>query len=321
MGEEQKEEKELLFIQPIFKEAIWGGERLRDQFGYSIPSSHTGECWAISAHKNGDCVIDSGTWKGKSLSALWNEEPHLFGKASHYSQYPLLVKIIDAKADLSIQVHPDNKYAMEHENGSLGKTECWYILDCDQNAAIVIGHHAKDQEDMRRMIQEKRWKEFIREIPVKKGDFFQINPGCLHAIKGGTLVLETQQSSDITYRVYDYDRLSDGKPRPLHIKESMEVIQAPYEESKEEKPKVVRETESGRKMHLVACDYYSVDKIDLKGSWKEEFGDSFANVSILEGKGTVNGIPVRKGQHFIVPADFGSVTFEGELSVICSQAV
>ena len=138
---------------------------MRDQFGYSIPSSHTGECWAISAHKNGDCVIGSGTWKGKSLSALWNEEPHLFGKASHYSQFPLLVKIIDAKADLSIQVHPDNKYAMEHENGSLGRTECWYILDCDPNAAIVIGHHAKDQEEMRQMIQEKRWKEFIREIP------------------------------------------------------------------------------------------------------------------------------------------------------------
>ena len=309
-------------MEPVFKEAIWGGTRLKDVFGYDIPSSRTGECWAISTHKNGDCRIAGGTWKGQSLSSLWESHPEWFGAAAGcHREFPLLVKIIDARNDLSIQVHPDNAYAAEHENGSLGKTECWYILDCDPDAAIVIGHHAGNKDEVKRMIEEKRWKDFIREIPVRKGDFFQINPGCVHAIKGGTLVLETQQSSDITYRVYDYDRLSDGKPRQLHIKESIDVIEAPFREDQNALPAVVKETDSGRKVHLVTCAYYTADKIDTTGRYTENFGDSFANVSILDGEGSVNGIPVSKGQHFIVPAGFGDVIFEGALSMICSQAV
>ena len=131
----------------------------------------------------------------------------------------MLVKIIDARNDLKhtrfIRIMPTPG---SMKNGSLGKTECWYILDCDPDATIVIGHHAGNKDEVKQMIEEKRWKEFIREIPVSKGDFFQINPGCVHAIKGGTLVLETQQSSDITYRVYDYDRLSGGKPQAAPYK-------------------------------------------------------------------------------------------------------
>ena len=132
---------------------------------------------------------------------MFGNEDGKYGK-----EFPLLIKIIDAKSDLSIQVHPDNAYAKEHENGSLGKTECWYILDSEPGTQIVIGHHAKDKEELMQMVEEKRWKDLIREVPVKKGDFYQIDPGCVHAIKGGTVILETQQSSDITYRVYDYDR-------------------------------------------------------------------------------------------------------------------
>lgn len=112
--------------------------------------------------------------------------------------------------DLSIQVHPDDAYAGEHENGSLGKTECWYVLDCEPGTEIVIGHNAKDKAEVEKMIRNHEWSDFIRKVPVHKGDFFQINPGCVHAIKGGTLILETQQSSDITYRVYDYDRLQNA---------------------------------------------------------------------------------------------------------------
>ena len=311
---------ELLFMEPVFKEAIWGGTKLRDVFGYEIPSDTTGECWAVSAHKNGDCRIAGGMYDGRLLSSLWEEKPELFGNYPG-DQFPLLVKIIDAKADLSIQVHPDDEYAKVHEDGSLGKTECWYILDCDPGTEIVIGHHAGSHEEMEAMIRGHQWDEFIRKVPVKKGDFFQINPGCVHAIKGGTLILETQQSSDITYRVYDYDRLSGGKPRQLHIKESIDVIEAPFKEDQNAMPAVVKETDSGRKEHLVTCTYYTVDKIDMTGCWTENYGDSFANVSILDGEGSVNGIPVSKGQHFIVPAGFGDVIFEGSLSMICSQAV
>lgn len=312
--------KELLFMEPVFKEAIWGGSRLNEVYGYTIPSDHTGECWAISAHKSGDCKIASGTFAGHTLSSLWEDHKELFGSTSSQKVFPLLIKIIDAKKDLSIQVHPDNAYAAEHENGSLGKTECWYVLDCDEDATIVIGHNAKDKEELREMIEGKRWSEFIRQIRVKKGDFFQINPGCVHAIKGGTLILETQQSSDITYRVYDYDRLSDGKPRQLHIKQSLDVIEAPYKVREGDKPYVEADNEHGKKQHLVTCDYYTCGKVDVKDCWEEDFGSDFANVSILEGHGTVNGIPVSKGQHFIVPADYGCCRFEGELSFIWSQA-
>ena len=169
----------------------------------------------------------------KRLWIPWNEavrivekHPEVFGKVDS-DRFPLLIKIIDAKDDLSIQVHPDDDYAKVHENGSLGKTECWYILDCKKNATIVIGHNSRTKEELSRMIHEGKWSEFIREIPIKKGDFLQIDPGTVHAIKGGTLILETQQNSDITYRVYDYGRLSNGKPRELHIDKSIDVITVP----------------------------------------------------------------------------------------------
>ena len=311
--------KELLFMEPVFKEAIWGGERLAEVYGYTIPSDHTGECWAISAHKNGDCRIASGTYRGQYLSDLWKNHRELFGNVDCGDEFPLLVKIIDAKKDLSIQVHPDNAYAAEHENGSLGKTECWYVLDCEPGTTIVIGHNAKDKAEVKEMIEQKRWSDFIRQVPVKKGDFFQINPGCVHAIKGGTLILETQQSSDITYRVYDYDRLSNGKPRQLHVKQSIDVITAPYKADETDKPYYTEETDHARVLHLVTCPYYTCSKVDVADEWEKDFGGSFANVSILEGSGSVNGIPVKKGQHFIVPADFGKCRFEGELSLIYSQ--
>lgn len=314
--------KELLMMEPVFKEAIWGGSRLEEVYGYEIPSSHTGECWAISAHKSGDCLVASGTYAGQSLSSLWKEHKELFGTvADSYGEFPLLVKIIDARDDLSIQVHPDNAYASEHENGSLGKTECWYVLDCDAKGTIVIGHHAKDKDELKAMIEGGRWSELIREVPIKKGDFFQINPGCVHAIKGGTLILETQQSSDITYRVYDYGRLSDGRPRQLHVKQSIDVIETPFVQREDEKPALVADTENGRKYHLVTCPYYTAYKVDADGVWTEEFGDKFANVSILEGEGTVDGVPVKKGCHFIVPAGYGTVRFEGRMSFITSQAM
>ena len=313
---EQSSMRELLFMEPVFKETIWGGWRLKEVYGYPVPGSHTGECWGISAHKNGDCVIAGGTYKGMTLGSLWQQHRELFGGNPSWKEFPLLVKIIDAKQDLSIQVHPDNAYAAEHENGSLGKTECWYVLDCEPDTSIVIGHHAKDRQQVKEMIEGKRWEEFIRQVPVKKGDFFQINPGCVHA-----MILETQQSSDITYRVYDYDRLSDGKPRQLHRKQSMDVITAPYDESCQGKPVLVEDTDQVRRLHLVTCPYYSCYKTDVSGCWSVDFGGSFANVSILEGEGTVDGVPVKKGQHFIVPAGYGSCRFEGDLSFIYSQAM
>ncbi len=309
------EMSELIFLKPVLKEMIWGGDRLKE-FGYDIPSDHTGECWGISAHPNGDCVVEGGTFDGWTLSALWEKHRELFGGVDQ-DRFPLLVKIIDAKKDLSIQVHPDDAYAREHEHGSLGKTECWYVLDCDPQGEIVIGHHAKDKDELREMIEQKRWNDLIRTIPVKKGDFFQINPGCVHAIKAGTLILETQQNSDITYRVYDYDRLSDGKPRQLHIRQSIDVIQAPYEASAV-KPEVTKEGKI-TVTSLVRCPYYEVKKMDVDGIGEIQFQKPFVNVSVIEGSGTINGREIRKGNHFIIPAEYGTIRLEGTLSMIVSS--
>ncbi len=308
--------KELLFLEPVFKETIWGGDRLKTEFNYDIPSDHTGECWAISAHPNGDGVVANGAYKGESLSSLWKNHRELFGNLEG-DQFPLLVKIIDAKDDLSIQVHPDDEYAAAHENGSLGKTECWYILDCDPGAKIVVGHHAKNHREVEEMIGEGRWDDFIRVIPIKKGDFFQITPGTVHAIKTGTLILETQQSSDITYRVYDYDRLQDGKPRQLHIKQSIDVIKAPFDAQIPEGETV--KIGDGEMTQLVLCEYYTVYKVTVNGSATMKNNHPFLNVSILEGRGTIDGVPIKKGDHFIIPSGYGDITWEGDLFLICSS--
>lgn len=306
--------REIIFLNPVLKETIWGGSRLAE-FGCKLPSEHVGECWAISAHPNGDDTVASGTYAGMHLSQLWAEHRSLFGNAAG-DRFPLLTKIIDAAADLSIQVHPDDAYARIHENGSLGKTECWYILDAKPGATIIIGHNAKNHEEVKQMIEQKRWKEFIREIPVHKGDFFLIEPGTVHAIKGGTLLLETQQNSDVTYRVYDYDRLSDGKPRELHVKQSVDVIKAPF--IAEEPPKNPQKTGNKNMHELVSCPFFSVWTLDVQNRAEIEQDQKFMLVSVIEGRGKVDDTAVEKGRHFIIPAGYGKVVFSGSLRLVIS---
>ena len=305
----------ILKIQPVFKEMIWGGHKLRDIYGYDIPSDQTGECWAISGHKNGDCIIGDGEYQGKSVAWLFENHRELFGDVEG-NQFPLLVKIIDAKNDLSVQVHPNDEYAGKHEN-SFGKTECWYILDCKENATIVIGHNAGTKEELSRMIHEGKWSEFIREIPIKKGDFLQIDPGTVHAIKGGTLILETQQNSDITYRVYDYDRLSNGKPRELHIDKSIDVITVPAK-SVADSVKSVADLPVNTLNELYVCKYFHIYKIEVSGKMTFEQNAPFMNMTVTEGNGIVNGQPVKKGDHFILPNGFGNVELQGRMQIIAS---
>lgn len=308
--------EELIKLKPVFKEMIWGGAKLRTDFHYDIPSDKTGECWAVSAHQNGDCTIDGGTYNGKKLSWLWQNKRELFGNAKG-ERFPLLVKIIDAKDDLSIQVHPDDAYARKHENGSFGKTECWYVLDCDEDATIVVGHNAKDKEELKHMIEEKNWKDLIKERPIHRGDFFQITPGTVHAIKKGTLILETQQNSDITYRLYDYDRLQNGKPRELHLQKSIDVIQCPYEESKDSI--IQEEMEHGTREQLVSCRFYTVDKLKVGGINHLNQKYPFEILSVIQGKGTLNDQPVQKGDHFILPSGFGEYSLDGNMEIILSH--
>jgi len=310
------QKQNVLFLNPVFTHNIWGGTKLRTEFGYEIEGNDIGECWGISAHPNGDDTIRGGEFAGMHLSKLWEKHPELFGNLD-YDRFPLLIKIIDAKDDLSIQVHPSDEYAMKNENGSFGKTECWYVLDCPENAALVVGHHAQNRAELREMIHQGRWSDLIREIPVKKGDFIQIDPGTVHAIKGGLLILETQQNSDITYRVYDYDRLSNGKPRELHIEKSIDVINVPAK-AVGESIKNAEQVEQNQFVELYSCQYYDIFKLQIKGSASFEREDPFLNVSVIEGEGMINGTKIKKGDHFIIPFGFGRIDLQGEMNLIAS---
>ncbi len=321
--------RQILFLEPVFTHNIWGGHKLKDEFGYPIEgkADDIGECWGIAAHKSGDASVKFGDYAGKKLSSLWKEQPQLFGGHDEDAVFPLLIKIIDAQDDLSIQVHPDDAYAGKNENGSLGKMECWYILDCGENASLVVGHNAKTREELCDMIDNGKWSELIREVPVKKGDFVQIDPGTVHAIKGGIVLLETQQSSDITYRLYDYDRLQNGQPRPLHLAQSKDVITVPApsaEDSVLHETQTLEGTDStkdgmkGSVKKLHSCQYYSVYRMFVNGKLSFTQDAPFILMTVANGEGLVNGSSVKKGDHFILPYGYGEVEMEGKMQIIAS---
>lgn len=306
---------ELIKLVPIFHGKVWGGRKLQTVFGYDIPEGPIGECWAISAHPNGDCAIAEGAYAGKTLSWLWNSHRELFGGIEG-SEFPLLIKILDAEGDLSIQVHPDDDYAAEHENGSLGKRECWYVLDADEGGDIVVGQRAKDREELAGMIEAGQWGDILNLVPIKKGDFFQIDPGTVHAIKGGTLILETQQSSDVTYRVYDYDRPdTDGSLRPLHIQQSLDVID--YEAQAPTSGAVTAPEVDGETV-LEENQNYTVELVNVDGKKTIQNGHPFICLSVIDGQGSVNGEPVQKGIHLLVPSTVDALQLEGQMQLILS---
>lgn len=308
---------EPIFLEPVFHEMIWGGRRLEDDFGYAVPAGPIGECWAISAHPNGDCRVAGGRYGGMLLSELWETHRDELFPGAATDRFPLLVKIIDAAADLSIQVHPDDAYAAEHERGSLGKRECWYILDCDAGATIVVGQNARSREEFSAMVAAGRWGELLHEVPVSPGDFFQIDPGVVHAIKGGTLILEVQQSSDITYRVYDYGRTGkDGSPRELHLAQSLDVIDyaaaAPGSGT-------VRAPEIDGITVLESNETYTVERVRVSRPRRFAHESPFLCLSVIGGAGTVSGHDVRKGTHLVVPAAMREVALDGEMELIISH--
>lgn len=252
-----------LKLQPVEKTPIWGRE-----------------LWVIAAHEHGDSVIQNGAWKGKTLRWLWQNRREYFG-GMEGERFPLLVKEITAEADLSIQVHPDNNYARVHENGASGKSECWYILEAREGASLILGHNARSRAEAERWIREDRWQDFLREVPVRAGDFFQIDAGCLHSIKGGIRLLEIQQNSDITYRMYDYNRPGkDGKPRPLHVEKSLDVLTFPAAcHAPEPDPQP-----EGCARRLIRTPYYQVEKLTLENqAYALPAGRPFLCLHVLDG--------------------------------------
>ncbi len=267
---------ELIFTESIYKEKIWGSET-----------------WMVSGHPNGATVIRNGKHKGKRLSEV-------------YEDFPLLVKTIEAKEDLSIQVHPDDAYAKKHEN-SKGKTECWYVLKAKEDARLIIGHNAKNKEELINAVKRGNWNELLREVKVKEGDFFQIEPGTVHAIRSGVTLLEIQQCSDITYRLYDYDRLENGKKRELHIEQCLETIVCPYNEKN-------HIYEDGV---LVSCPFYTVKKLKVDKETVIKSVNQKIIVSCVKGSGTADGESVSMGDSFVIPK-LHCTRLKGNMEIILS---
>ncbi|WLR46625.1 mannose-6-phosphate isomerase, class I [Halobacillus litoralis] len=311
---------EPIFLKPTFKERIWGGQALKDQFHYSIPSNKTGECWAISAHPNGPSVVENGAHSGKTLDVLWKDHPELFGNPEQ-SDFPLLTKIIDANMDLSVQVHPDDDYNLIH-SGEPGKTECWYILDCDEGAELIFGHTALNKDQFIEQVRSDQWGELLKRIPIEPGDFFYVPSGTLHAIGKGTLVLETQQSSDTTYRVYDFNRVDEkGQKRELHIDQAVEVATIPHQEKQPNQ--WLSHFGPSRITRLVQSPFFNVYKWEIRGSYKGNVLDQYLLVSIIEGEGSIvyndHCYAIQKGTHFLLPAGLGEYQLIGNLDAIVSH--
>ncbi|MBT2661623.1 mannose-6-phosphate isomerase, class I [Bacillus sp. ISL-45] len=311
--------KQPLFFEPVFKERIWGGEQLKS-FGYELPSDQTGECWAFAAHSNGQSVVKNGEYKGLTLGELWENQRQLFGNIEG-DRFPLLTKILDAAQDLSVQVHPDDEYGLKHE-GDLGKTECWYIIDCEEGAEIIYGHTAKTREELAAMIQEGKWDELLTKVPVKPGDFYFVPSGTVHAIGAGIVILETQQNSDTTYRVYDYDRRdNEGNLRELHIDQSIAVMTVPA--VKPEIKPVVKTSGDMKITTFVESDYFTVHKWELEGTVKLSQHLSFQLVSVIDGIGSLvkdnDRFEFKKGDHFMLPFGFGEYELDGSAELIVSH--
>lgn len=310
---------EPLFLESVLKERIWGGTTLHDVFGYDLPSDKVGEYWAISAHPNGPSTIKNGQYKGMTLDQLWEKHRELFGGAKE-EVFPLLTKVLDANDDLSVQVHPDDTYGLAHE-GELGKTECWYIMDAKEGAEIVYGHHAKTKKELETMIREGKWDELLQRIKVKKGDFFFVPSGTIHAIGAGIMILETQQSSDTTYRLYDYNRKDDtGNLRELHIQQSVDVTTVPHVDATKEKE--IETLENVEITTYAKTDFFNVFQWDIKGKAAFKATAPYTLVSVLEGEGTLSvesgNFPLIKGSNILLATDINNWSIDGSLQIIAS---
>lgn len=314
---------EPIFLQPVFQQRIWGGDKLNLLFNYDIPNDKTGEAWVISAHKNGPSQITNGPLAHKTLKDAWDHHPELFNKtAGHNDAYPLLVKILDANDDLSIQVHPDNSYAQKVENEAFGKTECWYVLDAEDGAEIVFGHHAQSKQQFEQMAKMGRWDNLFQRIPVNKNDFIYVPSGTIHAIGAGVVILEIQQSSDLTYRVYDYDRTDDqGNLRQLHLDSSIEVTTVPHQVTDFEQTETKQANLTINK--LIEEQYFTVYHWDLTGASMHTRKADFLQFSMIEGNAEVitNGksFSIKKGDHFIIPATIDNFKINGTAKLIISH--
>ena len=309
------------YLKAPVKDYIWGGTRLRELFGKE-GGDRLAESWELSCHPDGECYIMGGEFDGMKLSDFVNEHPEAVGSGfKSGDSFPVLVKLIDAKNDLSVQVHPNDEYAHKYENDN-GKTEMWYVIDAAPDSELIYGFNEElSKEEFRKAIENNTLMEKLRRVPVKQGDVFFIEPGTLHAIGKGILIAEIQQSSNVTYRVYDYGRLgADGKPRPLHIEKALEVNNTnPLDP---ERPVYGLELDGVVTQLLADCKYFNVNRHRLIKEL-ELYADknSFAHVLMIGGSGGElvadnHRLELTMGSSVFVPAGTGAFAIKGNCDVI-----
>ncbi|CAM3666173.1 type I phosphomannose isomerase catalytic subunit [Marinicrinis lubricantis] len=313
-----------LKFQAEFKERVWGGRAL-EQFGFELPDGHIGEAWVIGDHAHGTTKVVNGDLAGKGLDevreAFGSEWFGPKGSQTKNGKFPLLIKLLDCQDDLSVQVHPDDHYEKLAE-GELGKTEMWYILDAKPGAKIIYGlkEHV-DRAAFAQAIEEGRIMDCLQEVEAKTGDTFYIPAGTVHALKAGVLVAEIQQNSDTTYRVYDYDRPGlDGKPRELHIEDSLHVTK--YGDSGASR-KTTDIDAPHHWLNLAESPYFITDKAIVDGRWEQSTTqDSFVILIVCEGEGQIHGggesLPLKRGEALLLPANLGAYVLEGKMTVLRS---
>lgn len=311
-------------LEPAFKDYLWGGTRLREEYGKNCDYDKVAESWELSCHKDGASVVADGEFAGLTLQEYIDKEGKgVLGKnCERFESFPILIKLIDAKDNLSVQVHPDNEYAQRVE-GEYGKTEMWYVVDCDEGAELLYGFkHEISKEEFAQRIADNTLLEVTNNVPVHKGDVFFIKSGTLHAIGKGILIAEIQQNSNTTYRIYDYGRVGkDGKPRELHVEKAKDVTKLAPAEQYPDTPVV---NENGAESKLMAkCEYFTTYRVDV--AEKAEFtadDSSFVSLLVLEGEPVISGgdsVSAKKGDSVFVSAGTGRFTVEGRCSFVLTR--
>ena len=314
-----------LLLKPTIKDYLWRGTKLKTEYGLETDKEIAAEGWMLSCHKDGSNIVLNGEFKGKTLPQvleIWGDKA--LGKNSlKFEYFPILIKLIDAADRLSVQVHPNDEYALKNE-GEYGKTEMWYAVDCEKGAQLIYGLNREvEKEEFEERIKDNTLSEICNFVPVNKGDVFFIEAGTLHAIGKGILIAEVQQNSNTTYRVSDYGRIgADGKPRELHIKKAIDVTNRSVPKIPYGSNGKIENTNFGTVRNLAECDYFTAKIISLNGKTEIYCEESFISLVILSGEITLaynNGtLTAKKGDSIFIPADF-KTEIKGNAEILYSK--
>lgn len=305
-----------LKLKPSFKRYLWGGDSINMIYKKETPEPPVAESWEISAHPDGLSYISGGEYDGMTISQLCEKYGKDFygDSMSEDSEFPLLLKILDAKDNLSIQVHPNDEYAFINENGSKGKTEAWYILHAEKGASLIYGFKEDvSKEQFKKAIENGMLEDILNKVECKKGDVFYIPAGTVHAIGKGLLIAEIQQSSNTTYRVYDYNRRDkEGKFRELHIEKAIDVSNLCSAEGKEKIEGEIIEVGTSKVKKFIDNNFFHFDEITIFDEYNDKTNNLLHLVFVAEGTVFVNGYEFVKGDSVLLPASIGDYKIVGQ---------